>query len=175
MLEVLVDNVRLAEAELPAPLALENIAALFEWPDQEWSEAEFLYELCDRTKAMLLLDLANLHASACNFGTDPEGLPRPAPAGADRLRARGGRERGAGILYHDTHAHALGEGPVRLLRELCKRLGEPPPVLLERDEDFPTRAELEGELDAAGGGLGGLRPCPLRRRGGSWRSGRRSW
>src|SRR5262249_43963175 len=70
-LEVLVANVRLAQAELPVPLALENIAALLDWPDPELSEVDFLTELLDRTGALLLLDLANLYSTAPNAGSHP--------------------------------------------------------------------------------------------------------
>ncbi len=50
------------------PVALEPIAALFDWPDDELSEADFLVELLDRTGAWLLLDVANVYANATNRG-----------------------------------------------------------------------------------------------------------
>ncbi len=37
-LDVLCENVRIAQDALPVPLALENIAALFSWPDEELTE-----------------------------------------------------------------------------------------------------------------------------------------
>src|SRR5882672_7318563 len=70
-LETVVRNVRAAQAMLPVPLALENIATLFEWPGAEMSEVDFVAEVLDRTGALLLLDLANLHANRRNHGTDP--------------------------------------------------------------------------------------------------------
>src|SRR5690606_41502518 len=39
-IEAIVDNVRRTQAELPVPLALEPIAALFDWPAAELTEAE---------------------------------------------------------------------------------------------------------------------------------------
>src|SRR4029453_1420030 len=47
-LDVLVRNVRLAQAELPVPLALEHVAALLEWPAPELDEAAFLAGLLER-------------------------------------------------------------------------------------------------------------------------------
>lgn len=41
-LDVLVENVRAAQAELPVPLALENIASLIAWPYAGLTEAQFL-------------------------------------------------------------------------------------------------------------------------------------
>ena len=58
-------------ALLPVPIALEPIAALFDWPDDEMSEADFLPDILDRTGAALLLDIANVYANARNRGTDP--------------------------------------------------------------------------------------------------------
>ncbi len=50
-LDVLVANVCEAQSALPVPLALENIAALVEWPEAEMDEAQFLTELLERTGA----------------------------------------------------------------------------------------------------------------------------
>jgi len=50
-------------------------------------------------------------------------------------------------LYHDTHAHPVGAGPLAFLEELCSRIA-PPGVMLERDDDFPRESELETELEA---------------------------
>ena len=44
-IDVLVANVLRAKKLLPVPLALENIATLFEWPGAEMDEAEFLTEV----------------------------------------------------------------------------------------------------------------------------------
>lgn len=145
MLDVLVENVREAQRALPVPLALENIATLFEWPGAELDEAAFLSELLLRTGAPLLLDVANLYANARNHGFDALAVLDALPL--DRIayvHVAGGVERGG--LYHDTHAHPLPDGPLALLAALFERTG-PVPVLLERDDRFGTRAALEAELD----------------------------
>jgi len=41
--------VRQVQAELLVPLALEPIAALFDWPDNQYTEGEFLTALLERT------------------------------------------------------------------------------------------------------------------------------
>lgn len=154
-LDVLVANVRAAQAILSVPLALENIAALLEWPDAELSEARFLAELVERTGCLLLIDVANLHANARNLGHDPAGLLDELPL--ERLayvHVAGGATHDG--VYHDTHAHPVPAEVLDLLGELCART-TPPGVLLERDEDYPTDAELAGELDAIRGVLAGSR------------------
>ena len=70
-LDVLVANIRRTQAELDVPLALEPIATLFDWPENEFTEPDFLTELIERTDTLLLLDVANLYANARNRGQDP--------------------------------------------------------------------------------------------------------
>jgi uncharacterized protein len=145
-LDVLVDNVLAAQDLLPVPLALENIAALFEWPEREMDEAEFIRALLDRTGAMLLLDVANVWANARNLGGSPVELLRKMPL--ERLayvHVAGGEEREG--AYHDTHAAPVPAGVLDLLTGLC-RLADPPGVMLERDDRFPPGPQLNNELDA---------------------------
>lgn len=70
-LDILTANVAAAQAVLPVPMALENIATLVCWPEDEMTEAEFLTELTERTGVLLLLDVANLYTAQVNFGADP--------------------------------------------------------------------------------------------------------
>jgi uncharacterized protein len=145
-LNVLVDNVKRAQAELPVPLALENIAAVFDWPDSELTEGQFLAELVERTGCSLLVDVANLHANAVNLGTAPETFLDELPL--DRLayvHVAGGVTHDG--IYHDTHAHAVPPPVLDLLDALCARV-TPPGVLLERDDDYPSDADLAAELAA---------------------------
>jgi hypothetical protein len=60
---VLTENVLTAQAALPVPLAMENIAALISWPENEMTEGEFLAQLVDRTGVLLLADVANLYTA----------------------------------------------------------------------------------------------------------------
>src|SRR5207244_10696146 len=70
MLDIAVANIRAAKEALPVPLALENVATLFEWPGAEMDEAAFLTEKLERTGALLLLDIENLYANAHNHCWD---------------------------------------------------------------------------------------------------------
>jgi uncharacterized protein (UPF0276 family) len=144
-LSVLVENVKIAQDALPVPLAIENIAAVFEWPGAELSEANFLAEVCERTGVLLLLDVANLHANARNLGWDPiaflERIPLERVA---YVHVAGGVER-EGVL-HDTHAHPVTAGALDLLAELVA-LRRVPGALLERDDRFPGADAIGRELD----------------------------
>jgi uncharacterized protein len=146
VLEVLVANVRTAAAALPVPLAVENVAALLGWPDDELTDGQFLAELVDRTGVRLQLDLANLHTNHVNLGLDPltavDQLPLDAVA---YLHVAGGVLRDG--LWRDTHTRPVPPAVLTLLRAVRER-AHVPGVLLERDGDYPSDAALAAELTA---------------------------
>lgn len=147
-LDVLTANVRRMQAELDVPIALEPIAALFDWPDDEFSEPDFLTELLDRTGALLLLDVANVHANALNRGQHAADVLDRMPL--DRVayvHVAGGSERSDGF-YHDTHTDPVPAAVLDLVAGLVERTGTAPPIMLERDGRYPPAAELAAELDA---------------------------
>ncbi|MFJ9745435.1 DUF692 domain-containing protein [Streptomyces chartreusis] len=150
-LDVLCENVRIAQDALPVPLAVENIAALISWPGEEMTEGQFLYELADRTGVRLLIDVANLHTNHVNRGEDPAKALAELPLEAIAyVHVAGGFERDG--VWHDSHAHPVPQPVLDVLTDLASRVS-PPGVLLERDENFPEPAELERELRAIRGAL----------------------
>ncbi|MBK3647786.1 DUF692 domain-containing protein, partial [Streptomyces sp. MBT33] len=150
-LDVLCENIRIAQDALPVPLAVENIAALISWPGEEMTEGQFLYELADRTGVRLLVDVANLHTNHVNRGEDPAKALAELPLEAIAyVHVAGGFERDG--VWHDSHAHPVPEPVLGVLADLASRVS-PPGVLLERDENFPEPAELERELEAIRGAL----------------------
>ncbi|MFI6930864.1 DUF692 domain-containing protein [Streptomyces sp. NPDC050287] len=145
-LDVLCENVRIAQAALPVPLAVENIAALISWPGEEMTEGQFLYDLADRTGVRLLIDVANLHTNHVNRGEDPAEALADLPLEAIAyVHVAGGFERDG--VWHDSHAHPVPRPVLDILTDLASRVS-PPGVLLERDENFPEPSDLEGELEA---------------------------
>ncbi|MFP1624849.1 DUF692 domain-containing protein [Streptomyces sp. 5K101] len=143
-LSVLCENVRIAQDSLPVPLALENIAALVAWPDEELTEGQFLAELVERTGVRLLIDVANLHTNHVNRGEDPSAALDALPVEAIAyVHVAGGVERDG--VWHDTHAHPVTQPVLDVLADLRARVC-PPGVLLERDDDFPPPEALSSEL-----------------------------
>ncbi|MEV4046509.1 DUF692 domain-containing protein, partial [Streptomyces sp. NPDC049744] len=150
-LDVLCANVRIAQDALPVPLAVENIAALVSWPDEELTEGQFLYELADRTGVRLLIDVANLHTNHVNLGEDPARALGELPLEAIAyVHVAGGFERDG--VWHDSHAHPVPRPVLDILTDLASRVA-PPGVLLERDENFPGGDELLGEVEAIRGAV----------------------
>jgi hypothetical protein len=169
-LDVLAGNIRTAQAALPVPLAVENIAPLLRWPEDELTEAEFLSELAERTGVLLLLDVANLHTTRVNLGIDPA-----ATLGALPLERVAYVHVAGGVLrdgvWHDTHAHPVPAEILDVLSLFAEQAGAAsaarggavddtavgigavgdgavPGVLLERDDAYPPDAEIAGELAA---------------------------
>jgi uncharacterized protein (UPF0276 family) len=141
-----VANVKRTQAALDVPIALEPIAALFDWPDDELDEGAFLTEILDRTGALLLLDVANVYANALNRGTDAAALLDRLPLErVAYVHVAGGAEHDG--IYHDTHTDAVPQAVLHLVAELCDR-HRPPALMLERDGDYPPAAALRDELDA---------------------------
>ncbi|MDR7277967.1 DUF692 domain-containing protein [Catenuloplanes atrovinosus] len=150
--DAVVANVRRVRAAVSVPIALEPIAAIFDWPDEELSEAEFITEIVERSGALLLLDVANVYANARNRGTDPVDLLDRLPleriaychvAGGDDLDG----------IYHDTHTAATPQPVLDLIGELTARC-RPPALMLERDGHYPPAAELTAELSAIAAAAG---------------------
>jgi uncharacterized protein (UPF0276 family) len=145
MVKILVENIRQAEEWLPVPLALENIAALFDWPGAEMDEAAFLTAILADTEALLLLDLENVYANARNHGGNALEFLEHIPL--DRVayvHVAGGVEMGG--LWLDTHAESIPDEVLSLVEEVCARTALPG-AMLERDDRFPSEAELNAELD----------------------------
>ena len=144
--DAVVANVKLVQSTLDVPIALEPIAAVFDWPDDEMDEATFLTRILDGTGALLLLDVANVYANARNRGTNPldllDGLPLDRVA---YVHVAGGAEHDG--VYHDTHTDAVPRPVLELVTALCER-HRPPALMLERDGDYPPAAALRTELDA---------------------------
>lgn len=142
-LAVLVENVRAAQAALPVPLAVENIAALVTWPEDTLDEPAFLTALVEATGCRLVLDVANLHASARARGSDPVAdlLRFPLEAVA-YVHVAGGIE--VDGLYLDTHAHPVPRAVLDLVATLVAAYDDHslplPGLLLERDEDVTVAA-----------------------------------
>src|SRR4030095_8013918 len=105
-------------AALPVPLAIENIATLFEWPTPEMGDIAFLVEVLERADVLLLLDIENVYANSRNHDRDPmaflDALPLERVA---YIHVAGGVEREG--LYHDTHAHPTPPPVLDLPAELC--------------------------------------------------------
>ena len=155
-LDALTDNIRRTQDCLPVPLAVENIASLFEWPDDEYTDGEFLAELVERTGVHLLVDVANVYACAANRGSDPSSdLARLPLERIAYCHVAGGASDGR--FYHDTHTAPVPDDVLALVMQLAAT-GRAGAFLLERDGHYPPATELVDELHAIADAAGIDRP-----------------
>jgi len=145
MIEVIVENIKFVQQKLDVPLAVENIATLFEWPHAAMDEAEFVGQIVNHSGCLLLLDLSNLFANCLNHNFDP--IEYLAKLPLDRLsyvHIAGGKFRDG--LYHDTHCDPVHEEVLALLKHLV-RITHVPRVMVEIDDNFPREQDLNDVLD----------------------------
>ncbi len=70
-LDLLVPRIKEVRARVPKPFLLENNVYFFSFARQEFTEAEFLNQLCEESGCGLLLDLHNLYTNCRNHGAEP--------------------------------------------------------------------------------------------------------
>jgi uncharacterized protein len=144
MLEVFVENLIEAKEVIDRPFAVENVAHLFVWPDNEIDYALFLREIVEAGGVLLLLDLENLRIDEINLGIDCLQVMDALPL--DRLayvHMAGGSELDG--YWYDTHSQPISEDTYTLLEELAWR-APVPRVTIERDVNEPGTGELRGEI-----------------------------
>ena len=144
--EQIIAKVRTVQARIPVPFLLENITYLFEWPDSDMSDAEFINLICRETGAALLLDVENLYLNSRNHGFDPRAFLDALPADlVQEIHVAGGVTVRENFLqrpfFADTHSHPVPDGALDLLDHVLERQ-RPATIVLERDDRLDAVAEI---------------------------------
>jgi uncharacterized protein (UPF0276 family) len=144
--EAVIAKVRTVRSRIPVPFLLENITYLFEWPDSDMSDAEFINLICRETGAGLLLDVENLYLNAHNHGYDPCEFLDALPAGlVNEVHVAGGVTVRDSVLGRpflaDSHSHPVPDGTLDLLDHALAR-HTPAAIVLERDERLDAVDEI---------------------------------
>lgn len=135
------------DAMISKPLILENITYHVELPGKEYSDSDFLNELCARTNCGLLLDMTNLFINSRNFSFDPyEFLTQLEIEKVIQLHYVGYED--TEIQLTDTHARETQTEIFSLISFLLQR-HIPKGILLERDERFNEHEEISKDLITA--------------------------
>lgn len=148
-LRVIRDNLQRVKDSVPTPIILENITESIRYPEDEFTDAEFLGRICEQNDVGLLLDVTNLYINSVNYRFDPLDVVQRLPK--DRivqLHFVGGRiEDGRWIDSHD----ASTQEEIWQLLEAVLSVAPVKGVILERDEKIPPLDELIPEIDRARG------------------------
>jgi uncharacterized protein len=144
--ESIIAKVRTVQSRVAVPFLLENISYLFEWPDSDLSDAEFLNLICRETGAGLLLDVENLFLNAHNHGFDPYTFLDALPADlVKEVHVAGGMTVCKDFLQRpflaDSHSHPVPDGTLDLLDQVLAR-HTPETIVLERDDRLHAVGEI---------------------------------
>lgn len=141
-----------AQDRLGRTMLIENPSRYLAYAASDWSEADFLHELCRRSGCGLLLDINNIEVSAFNLGLDP--VPwldafDPALVGEIHVAGHAVKDDGiGGLIAIDDHGSLVRPSCWDLLARFLRRAG-PKPVLVEWDSDTPDFAVLMVEAAKA--------------------------
>ena len=150
--ESVIAKIKAVQSRISVPFLLENITYVFDWPDNELTDAEFLTLICRETDAGLLLDLENLYLNASNHGFDTRAFLDALPAGLVReIHLAGGKTISEPFLSRpllvDTHSYPVPEEALTLLdRTLARQT--PFSIILERDDRLDARDEILADVAA---------------------------
>ena len=146
-------NIEQAQDVLGRAMLFENPSSYLTFPEDEFTEWDFLTEMTRRTGCYLLLDVNNIYVSARNHGFSEHeylaGLP------LDRVRQihlaghdPATEERD---IIIDTHDREVADGVWDLYAKAMSMLPQPVATMIERDGNIPPLADLLQELDRARG------------------------
>jgi uncharacterized protein len=146
----IIAKVRTVQSRVPVPFLLENITYLFEWPDSDMSDAEFLDLICRETGSGLLLDIENLYLNSRNHGFDPYEFLDALPDGlVQEIHVAGGttvrEDYLARPFFADTHSHPVPEAALEILDRVLAR-HTPRAIVLERDDRLHAVDEILDDL-----------------------------
>ena len=133
---------------LQRPLLIENPVVYAVFEDNEFSEAEFLSVLVNRTGCGILLDINNLYVNYINHGIAPSLYFDCLPFSAVKQMHLAGH-----IAYQhfllDTHSQSVQEPVWQLYRSAIKHFQAP--TCIEWDSDIPSWSVLYEEVNKISG------------------------
>ena len=145
ILDLLRPRIEAAQAILGCPFLLENNVAYFTFPDQEFSESQFLNELTRASGCSLLLDLHNVYTNARNLGFDAKTfLTELDLLRVIEIHVAGGSEMMG--FYTDSHTGAVAEEVWDLLSFVARRCRNLRGVTFEFHESTWPLLRTEGVL-----------------------------
>ncbi len=128
-------------------ILIENVSSYVTYCESQLSEWEFLSAVTEAADCFILLDINNIHVSACNHGFDPRAYLAGIPAKRVRQFHLAGH-RNLGDYIIDTHDEAVVDAVWDLYAAALERFG-PVSTMIERDDNIPALEELLTELDHA--------------------------
>lgn len=146
-LERVCQHVEQTQSALGRSIILENISYYLTSKVNDFSEAEFINEVCRRTGCGVLLDLNNIYVNSVNHGFDPYRFLEQIDLRNVRQLHLAGPSQEPGFLF-DTHSTPVPDA-VWSLYSAFTSLKQGVPVIIEWDDNIPSFATLEEEAAKA--------------------------
>lgn len=148
--DLAVGRITRMQERLKRPILIENVSSYLQWRASDWAEWDFLLEVANRAGCGILLDINNIHVSACNHGFDARTY---IDAVADAAPHKVGEFHLAGFepcedFLVDTHNRPVHGAVWSLYDYALERIGQRP-TLIEWDSDLPALSVLMDEADQA--------------------------
>ena len=151
-------RIRRTQEILERRIAIENVS-YYCAPGARLSEIEFINAVLSEAQCDLLIDINNIYVNSVNHGYDPRSFMRDLPGECIAYGHIAGHYVEAEDLIVDTHGAGVIEPVWDLLDEAYRHFGVFP-ILLERDFNLPTVADLFSEVERIGAAQEGY-PTPL--------------
>jgi uncharacterized protein len=146
--ENLTRRIQQARDAVGVAFAVENVSMYVDHAEWEYTEAQFIAEIVDKSECLLLLDINNIYVNCVNHGWDPEQYLNTIPLqNVVQVHLAGHWNRGDILI--DTHGESVCEPVWDLYRTFLKKAQRPVATLIEWDNDIPTLAELVAQADRA--------------------------
>lgn len=151
-MKAMVHNVECAQEFTGRRYLIENPSNYISYADYDYSEPEFLNELCAVTGCGILLDVNNIAVSAHNLGLDAKAfIDEINPNYVGEIHLAGyqiNTLKNGGTIRIDTHGKPVYEDVWALYDYAIAKIG-PRPTLIEWDSDIPSLETLIGEAKKA--------------------------
>jgi uncharacterized protein len=150
-LEVMCRHVDEVQEALGRAILIENPSSYLWFAHSTIPESAFIAEVVRRTGCGLLLDVNNVHVSACNHGFDARAYLAALPTaavGEIHLAGHAVKRIGEATLRIDDHGSAVTPAVWELYRHALLLVG-PRPTLIEWDTDIPALPVLVAEAAKA--------------------------
>lgn len=139
-----VERIKQTQDILGMQIAIENIS-YYTTLEPEMSEAEFIYEIIQRSDCKLLLDVSNVFVNGSNHNYEPKTFIKQLPIDKIAYIHLGGFSTNENELI-DSHDQPLDEKVIDLFDWIVSQI-KPVPITLERDSNYPdTLSELLDEI-----------------------------
>jgi hypothetical protein len=146
-LDIVSANISRTQDVLGRQILIENLSTYVDYAQSVMSETEFLTALVRRTGCGLLLDINNVHVSACNTGFEARSYIDALPIssiGEFHLAGHSQNQTADGPILIDSHDSPIAPEVWSLYAHAVQRIGRRP-TLIEWDSEIPSFSVLQGE------------------------------